>query len=166
MEIAKKWIHQEFFILRIPTLVNGDYFERFHMFNESIDDLLKLDETRFKAVVVGLILSKDTEKAVELLCQKFHLRVPKLEIGHTKGKKIALAVYSVDANSITFADQEHFFNPFVVLHEMYHCIRSRSGHHRGTEKNADRFALDYIEKYKQLGIASSFDFSSIPTGVD
>ncbi len=94
------------------------------MKEQSIDDLLLLDEAKFKALVVGLILTKDTEKAVELLSKRSGTRVPKLQIGHTKGKKIALAVYSVDANSISFADQEYFFNPFVVLHEMYHCIRS------------------------------------------
>lgn len=133
---------------------------------ESADNVLSLDEAKFKGAIVTLILNKDTEKAVELLSRKFKVRPPKLEIGHTKGKKMALAVYSVPANSITFADQDQFFNPFVVLHEMYHCIRSTSGHHRGTEKNADRFALDYIENYRKIEIASVFDFSSIPAGVD
>ena len=133
---------------------------------ESVESILSLDDSEFKATVVRLILDRNTEKAVELLSRKFKLRTPKLEIGHTKGKKIALAVYSVPANSISFADQEYFFNPFVVLHEMYHCIRSTSGHHRGTEKNADRFALNYIENYRRIETASSFDFNSIPTGVD
>jgi hypothetical protein len=109
-----------------------------------------LDEPRFKALVVFLILSKDTEKAVELVSKKFRVTPPKLGIGMTKGKKRALAVYSVAANSITFSDQDHFFDPFVVLHEMYHCVRSKSGSHRGTEKNADRFALDYIQEYNTV----------------
>ncbi len=130
------------------------------------DELLDLDDPRFKTAIVGLILSRNTEEAVRLVSRKFHVKPPTLQIGHTKGKKIALAVYSVAANSITFADQEHFFNPFVVLHEMYHCIRSSSGHHRGTEKNADRFALDYIENYRRLEIAVHFDLSSIPSSVD
>jgi hypothetical protein len=133
---------------------------------ETEAELLALDEARFKAAVVGLILSRDTETAVRLVSSKFHVRSPVLQIGHTKGKKIALAVYSVAANSISFADQEHFFNPFVVLHEMYHCIRSTSGHHRGTEGNADRFALDYIENYRRLETASRFDLSTIPSSVD
>jgi hypothetical protein len=134
--------------------------------SELIDNILTLDEPRFKTAIVILILTKDTETAVEILSQKYKVRAPKLEIGHTKGKKIALAVYSVDANSISFADQEHFFNPFVVLHEMYHCIRSRSGHHRGTEKNADRFAMDFIENYRVIEIASRLELPSIPTSVD
>ncbi len=136
------------------------------MKQELFDDILALDEPRFKAAIVGLILTKETENAVQLLSKKFKVRAPSLDIGHTKGKKIALAVYSVSTNSISFADQEYFFNPFVVLHEMYHCVRSRSGEHRGTEKNADRFALDYIENYQKVELASSFDLSSIPMSVD
>ncbi len=136
------------------------------MNSDSFEDFLLLDQPRFKAAIVKLILTKDTESAVELLSRKYRLRVPKLEIGHTKGKKTALAVYSVSANSISFADQNYFFDPFVVLHEMYHCIRSSSGHHRGTEKNADRFALDYIENYSRIETTFRFDFSAIPTNVD
>jgi hypothetical protein len=109
-----------------------------------------LDERRFKSLIVQLILSKDTEKAVELVSKKFGVKAPKLGIGMTKGKKRALAVYSVAANSIMFSDQDQFFDPFVVLHEMYHCVRSRSGSHRGTEKNADRFAIDYIQEYNRM----------------
>ena len=78
------------------------------------------------------------------------MRIPKLSIGIAKGKKRALGVYSVDGNAISFKDQDQFFDPFVVLHEMYHCIRSRSGAHRGNEKNADRFALDYISVYNEF----------------
>jgi hypothetical protein len=133
---------------------------------ESDEDFLELDGALFKSAIVGLILSKKTETAVRLVSRKFRVRPPVLQIGHTKGKKIALAVYSVAANSISFADQEHFFNPFVVLHEMYHCIRSTSGRHRGTERNADRFALDFIENYRRLEARSKFDLSSIPQSVD
>lgn len=120
------------------------------------EDIMALDESSFKAAVIQLILSKDTEKAVELLSQKFRVRPPSLGIGHTKGKKTALAVYSVVANTISFSDQDQFFDPFVVLHEMYHCIRSRSGHHRGTEKNADKFALEYITEYNKRIIQAGF----------
>ena len=106
---------------------------------------------------------------MNLVSRKFKVRTPSLQIGHTKGKKLALAVYSVASNSIAFADQEHFFNPFVVLHEMYHAIRSTSGHHRGTEKNADKFALDYIDHYRKelilSGLSSNFE-TFVPPSVD
>src|ERR1700730_3044315 len=131
------------------------------MMREEYPNFLTLDEPSFKASIVGLILSKDTEKAVELLSKKFKVRTPSLGIGHTKGKKTALAVYSVVANTISFSDMDQFFNPFVVLHEMYHCIRSRSGSHRGTEKNADKFALNYIEEFNkglcELGVRQPVD---------
>ena len=123
-----------------------DDIKRFLHDDESV---LKLHDSLFKFTIVYLILSKDTERAVRLVSKKFLVRAPSMRIGHTKGKKSALAVYSVAANSILFAHQEHFFDPFVVLHEMYHCIRSRSGNHRGTEKNADKFAIDYIEEYSR-----------------
>lgn len=116
----------------------------------STSEILALDDSRFKATIVQLILSKDTEKAVEVVSKKFNVRTPTLGIGRTKGKKSALAVYSVAANSILFSDQDQYFDPFVVLHEMYHCIRSTSGSHRGTEKNADKFAIGYVNEYKKL----------------
>ncbi|HZW57251.1 MAG TPA: hypothetical protein VFF30_13255 [Nitrososphaerales archaeon] len=111
---------------------------------------LSFNDPEFKAYVVHLILNKETEKAVSLVSKKHSVRTPKLEIGISKGKKKALGVYSVSANAISFKDQTQFFNPFVVLHEMYHCIRSSSGSHRGNEKNADRFALDYIGAYNEM----------------
>jgi len=139
---------------------------------EEDDAILSLDDPKFKFAVVSLILSKQTERAVSLLCQRFKVRAPTLGIGHTKGKKIALAVYSVDANSILFSDQDHFFDPFVVLHEMYHCIRSRSGHHRGTERNADHFAIEFIEAYNSQVSQMNFEsakrriISEFPSRVD
>lgn len=121
------------------------------------DEVLSLADPQFKAQIVHLILSKQTEVAVDFVSKKFKVRTPKLGIGPTKGKKVALAVYSVQANSILFSDQEYYFDPFVVLHEMYHCIRSASGSHRGTEKNADRFALDYIEAFRKEFASRTFN---------
>ncbi|MDG6906179.1 MAG: hypothetical protein JRN20_10390 [Nitrososphaerota archaeon] len=120
-------------------------------------EVLTLPMPQFKAAVVQLILSRETERAVDIVSKKYGTRTPNLGIGATKGRKVALAVYSVSANSILFSDQNHFFDPFVVLHEMYHCIRSKSGSHRGTEKNADRFALDFIMEY-QRHVTSVFNF--------
>jgi hypothetical protein len=106
-----------------------------------------LEDGRFKARVVHLIVSGRTEEAIEVVCRKFKVRPPSLRIGLPKGHKKALAVYTVESNTIQFADKDQFFDPFVVLHETYHCVRSISGRHRGTEKNADRFALSYIQEY-------------------
>lgn len=117
----------------------------------STPDPLLLDESRFKVYIVHKILSKETEQAVELVCKRNHVKSPTLRIGGVpKGHKKALGVYSVASNSVAFRDQDQFFNPFVVLHELYHCIRSKSGTHKGTEKNADRFALSFIEEYNKF----------------
>lgn len=114
-------------------------------------DPLSLDEARFKVYIVHTILSKETERAVELVCKRNRVKAPSLRVGGVpKGHKKALGVYSVASNSIAFRDQDQFFDPFVVLHELYHCTRSTSGAHKGTEKNADRFALSYIEEYNRF----------------
>jgi hypothetical protein len=124
-------------------------------------DPLGLNDEMFKVYVVHTILSKDTEKAVELMCKRNRVTAPSLRIGGVpKGHKKALAVYSVASNSIAFRDQDQFFNPFVVLHELYHCLRSKSGTHKGTEKNADRFALSFIESYNKFAKSIS---EKIPT---
>jgi predicted metallopeptidase len=130
-------------------------------------DPLALNEEMFKVYVVQEILSKETEKAVELVCKKNRITAPSLRIGGVpKGHKKALGVYSVESNSIAFRDQDQFFNPFVVLHELYHCIRSKSGSHRGTEKNADRFALSFIDTYNKFAKSVSEKIPSQALDVD
>ena len=123
---------------------------------------LSADTKQFKAYIVYLILNKETEKAVKVLSSKHNVRPPRLSIGISKGKKKALGVYSVEGNAISFKDQEQFFSPFVVLHEMYHCIRSRSGSHRGNEKNADRFAIDFLMAFNEVSRANGTATVSSP----
>ena len=123
--------------------------------NPNIDPLTLGDEM-FKVYVVYLILSRKTENAVQLVCKKNRVSSPSLRVGGIpKGHKKALGVYVIASNSIAFRDQDQFFDPFVVLHELYHCIRSKSGTHRGTEKNADKFALSFIETYNKFAKAIS-----------
>jgi hypothetical protein len=130
-------------------------------------DHMALNDDLFKAYVVYSILSKETERAVELVCKKSRVTSPSLRIGGVpKGHKKALAVYSIASNSIAFRDQNQFFNPFVVLHELYHCIRSKSGTHRGTEKNADRFALSFIDAYNRIAVSVSAKIPAESLDVD
>jgi len=70
---------------------------------------------------------------------------------HSKG---VLAVYSAHRQEILAVSQEYLYDPFVMLHEFYQHLRQFAGQHRGTEKNADRFALDYIAAYKRMAAAS------------
>jgi hypothetical protein len=106
--------------------------------------------------VVATILDYKTEKAIEMLCEHYHLDLPKLGVGTTKGhSKGVLAVYSADRKEILAVSQEYLYDPFVMLHEFYHHLRQFAGRHRGTEKNADKFALDYIAAYNRLASGHS-----------
>ena len=46
------------------------------------------------------------------------------------------------------ARREFLYDPFTILHEFYHHLRYFGNDHRGTEKHADRFAIDYIRAYR------------------
>jgi len=77
--------------------------------------------------------------------------VPRLGVGVVKGRsKGVLAVYSANRKEILAVSQEYLYDPFVILHEFYHHLRQFAGKHRGTEKNADKFALDYIAAYNRV----------------
>ena len=113
-------------------------------------------DDRFKAMIVATILDSKTEKALEILCEHYHLDVPKLGVGVVKGRsKGVLAVYSAERKEILAVSQDYLFDPFVMLHEFYHHLRQFAGQHRGTEKNADKFALDYIAAYKRMAAAQA-----------
>jgi hypothetical protein len=103
-----------------------------------------------KAQIVYLILSRRTEEAMELLSEAFHVDAPKLSVGTVKGMKRAAAVYVLKRKTIYVSRGEHLWEPFVILHEFYHHLRSQSGRHRGTEKLADAFAKDFIHAYEEL----------------
>ena len=108
-------------------------------------------EERMKAQAVWLILDSKPEAAIDLLCKWYRVPVPKLGVGVTEGKtKGVAAVYSVRRREILAARREFLYDPFVMIHEFYHHLRSTSGEHRGTEKQADRFALDFIAAYRRV----------------
>ena len=112
---------------------------------------LSAPEDRMKAVVVALILDSKTEEAIRLLSRWYKVSVPRLGIGVFEGKtKGVAAVYSQNRKEILAARREFMYNPFVMIHEFYHHLRSVNGRHRGTEKQADRFALDFIDAYKKV----------------
>jgi hypothetical protein len=101
--------------------------------------------------VVALILDTKTEKALDLLSERYKVERPKLGVGAVKGRgKGVLAVYSANRKEILAINQEQMYDPFTMLHEFYHHLRYFAGQHRGTEKLADKFALDYIAAYKRV----------------
>lgn len=104
-----------------------------------------------KSEVVALILDSRPEDAISLLCRWYKVRLPRLGVGVFEGKtKGVAAVYSVQRREILAAKREYLYNPFVIIHEFYHHLRSTSGHHRGTEKQADKFALEFIAAYRRM----------------
>jgi len=108
-------------------------------------------DDRFKAVVVSMILDSKPEAALETLSRRYRVDTPRLGVGvfkrHSKGVR---AVYAPDRKEILAAKREFLYDPFVILHEFYHHIRSAGGKHRGTEKNADRFAVEYIRAFNRV----------------
>ena len=109
-------------------------------------------KTDFESLIVSLIIEGQAEKALELLAKKHNVSTPKIKVGLPKGHKTkALGCYTTKDATISVLNSEAMVNPFVILHEFYHHIRtSIDGKHKGTEKNANKFARDFIEACKSL----------------
>lgn len=110
-----------------------------------------MSEELMKASVVALVLDSKPEEALAVLSRWYKVSEPKLGIGVFEGRtKGVAAVYSQNRKEILAAKREYLYDPFVMIHEFYHHLRSTSGHHRGTEKQADKFALEFIAVYRRL----------------
>lgn len=103
----------------------------------------------FRAKIVYMILSKDTEDALELLSQHYEVQEPKLRVGMPKRYSKNPACYVGKSRTIHVAQRNVLWNPFVILHEFYHHLRRETDEHGGIEKYADKFAKNFIEAYKQ-----------------
>ena len=117
-------------------------------------------EDNFKSQVVSLILNGKTEEAVELLSKEYHVTVPSLKVGlPKKHKTTAYGCYTAKNQTISVQNSDTLINPFVILHEFYHHLRSKAidRMHRGTEGNADKFALDFIMHYQVLVLRHKID---------
>ena len=113
-------------------------------------------QDNFKPLVVWLILSGKTEEALELLAKKYQVSVPDLKVGLPKGHKVtAYGCYTSKNQVISVLNSDVLANPFVIIHEFYHHLRSKSVDrmHKGTEKGADKFAIDFITQYQIAAIA-------------
>lgn len=117
-----------------------------------------MTDVSFKVQVVLLILNGKTEDALEQLAKEYGVSVPSLRVGLPKGHKAtAYGCYAAQTQTISVLNSDILVNPFVVLHEFYHHIRSKGVDrmHRGTEGNADKFALDYITQFRLAVLKSS-----------
>jgi hypothetical protein len=97
------------------------------------------------------------EKALDMLAENYKVTTPKLKVGLPKGHKAtAFGCYTPKDATISVLNSDIIGNPFVILHEFYHHLRtSIDKQHKGTEKNADKFARDFIEAYKSLSAPPS-----------
>ncbi len=117
---------------------------------------MKGSEEEMKISVVAMILDSRPEDALDLLSKWYRIERPRLGVGVVEGRtKGVAAVYSLRRKEILAAKREYLYDPFVMIHEFYHHLRSRSGRHRGTEKEADRFAIGFIRAYQRLAPESS-----------
>lgn len=112
-------------------------------------DCLLKDDLPFKARIVHLILSRKPEDALKQLSKHYNVAVPRVKIGMPKGQSKSQGCYVTEKKTIYFSNQDALYNPFVVLHEFYHHLRSTGGKHKGTEKFADAFAKDFLDAYKE-----------------
>ena len=103
----------------------------------------------FRAKVVYLILSKDTEEALELLSQRYEVVKPKLKVGMPKRHSKNPACYVSKNRTIHVSRREILWNPKIVLHEFYHHLRRETDAQGGIEKYADKFAENYLEAYRK-----------------
>ena len=104
-----------------------------------------------QAKIVYMIIDKKTEEALKKLSDFYHIESPKVVVGTIKGKrKTVFAVYIHKERKIYTVNSDIFYNPFIILHEFYHHIRSRAEKHRGSEKHANKYAQEFINSYMKV----------------
>jgi hypothetical protein len=115
-----------------------------------IQNIIELDDLE-KAKVVQMILDKNTEEALQSLSAYYKVNAPQIVVGTIKGKRRTVyAVYVQREGKIYCINSEIFYNPFVVLHEFYHHIRTTGDIHKGSEKYANSYAKSFIDSYKKI----------------
>lgn len=108
------------------------------------------DESSFKRGVVELILTGKPEEALELLSHHYGVETPQLRVGMPRSHRKHAGCYVAGRKTVYVANRDNLYNPYVVLHEFYHHLRTRRGEHRGTEKHAESFAKEYLEAYQKI----------------
>jgi hypothetical protein len=105
----------------------------------------------FKAKIVQLILVGQVEEALSMLSRHYSVETPRLMVGMPKGHHGKVGCYVPKTKTIHVVNQEKIGDPFVILHEFYHHLRTTvGGKHKGTEKKADEFAQEFIEAYRKF----------------
>ncbi|BEP18693.1 hypothetical protein PYJP_20450 [Pyrofollis japonicus] len=101
-------------------------------------------ELGLRAYAVLLILKGETENALRVLSEYYGIATPRLKVGLPKRHAKALGCYDARRRLICLRSSNEYRNPFVVLHEFYHHLRSCRAEFAGSEKNANNYALESI----------------------
>ncbi len=103
------------------------------------------DERDFRRRIVYLISGeRNPEGAIKSLSKHYRVEEPFLKMGLPRGTKKALGCYVHRDKTIYISKEECLYDPYVVIHEFYHHLRNVSGKHRGTERHAKEFALEFL----------------------
>jgi len=103
----------------------------------------------FRARIVHLIVEGSPERALRLLAKYYGVSEPTLRVGTVKRHRKVLACYVEKERRIYLSNSSFVTNPFVILHEFYHHLRSSDqGKNRQVEKRADLFAWSFIRDFK------------------
>jgi Zn-dependent peptidase ImmA (M78 family) len=106
-------------------------------------------ESGFKGFIVHLILGSKVEEALELLSKEFNVTTPRVQVGLPRTHGKVYGCYTSRNETIYVLNSDILKDPFVILHEFYHHLRTSSvdKRHRGTEKYANVFAEEFIAAY-------------------
>jgi len=105
-------------------------------------------EHLFKSRIVQLILMKEASEALKSLSHHYNVNVPHLKVGMPRKYSKKAGCYVSKTKTIHVMSREKLEDPFVILHEFYHHLRTQDRKHRGTEKHANRFAEEFIEAFQ------------------
>jgi hypothetical protein len=112
---------------------------------------IRVPDDLAKAKIVHMILDRKPEDALQTLSKFYNVTPPEIVVGTIKGKrKTVYAVYVQKERRIYAINSDIFYNPFIVLHEFYHHIRTKANMHRGSEKHANMYAQGFIDSYKKI----------------
>lgn len=109
-----------------------------------------MEEQKFKAMIVWLIVDGKTEDALKQLAEHYGIDAPKISVGLPKKyKSRTVGCYNAKKKAISVLNSDSLKDPFVILHEFYHHTRTDLNlKHRGTERYADEFAREFIQAYR------------------
>ncbi|MBS7623775.1 hypothetical protein KEJ39_08945 [Candidatus Bathyarchaeota archaeon] len=112
---------------------------------------MKIISYETRRSIVYRIVSGDLNSALELLSTEYGVAPPAFRVGTVKGHRNVAACYQERQGTIVFSSREILRDPSVVLHEFYHhLIASKTLKGGGNDKNAERFARQFLSAFPSL----------------